>query len=273
MKSLERSSRMLGKLLKYDLKASFKFLLIFYTLALVFAVLTRILFKVGDSLFLQILAQIFNGATIAMIANILINNLMRMWVKFKANLYGDEGYLMHTLPVPRRNLYTSKFLTGLITLITSTVVIVAVMAIAWLTPESFEGLKNLLTPMADVLDSTAIGLLVAMIVVVFLEVSAMLFSGYTGIILGHKMLTNRTGWSILFGLICYLMIETIIVIGILILGGIDPKIGEPLLSNQLMVPDISVLKPVFILSIIIYSVLITINYILSEKWFKKIDLD
>ena len=74
---------MLGKLLKYDLKATFKFLAIFYTLAIVFAIITRILFANNNSLFLTILAYVFNGATIAMIANILINNLIDWEKSFK----------------------------------------------------------------------------------------------------------------------------------------------------------------------------------------------
>ena len=264
---------MLSKLLKYDLKANFKFLAIFYVLALVFAVGTRILFAVSDSLFLTILAYIFNGTTIAMIANILINNLMRLWVYFKGNLYGDEGYLMHTLPVPRRCLYVSKFLMGLITLAASAVVIVATMAIAWLTPESFEGLKNFLSGAADVLDSTVIEIVILVLLVVFLEILVMLLSGYTGIILGFKKLTNRTGWSVLFGFICYVVIQLVILAGVFILAGVNPEIGEPLLSNEQLIPDISVLKPVYILSIILYVILIAINFILSEKWFRKIDLD
>lgn len=264
---------MLGKLLKYDLKANFKFLAIFYALALVFAIGTRILFAVNDSLFLTILAYIFNGTTIAMIANILINNLMRLWVYFKGNLYGDEGYLMHTLPVPRKCLYASKFLTGLITLTASTVVIVTTMAIAWLTPENFEVLKNLLAPMAEILDSTAIEIVLLMIFVVFLEVFVMLISGYTGVILGHKKLNNRVKWSVLFGVVCYFVIQLIILAGMFILAGVNPEIGEPLLSSEQLMPDIGVLKPIYILSIVLYFILIAVDFVLSQKWFKKIELD
>ncbi len=264
---------MLGKLLKYDLKANFKFLAIFYTLAVVFAIVTRILFAVSDSLFLTILAYVFNGATIAMIANILINNLMRVWVYFKGNLYGDEGYLMHTLPVLRRSLFTSKFLMGLITMVASSLIIIATMAIAWLTPESFEGLKNFLMPMAEILDSTAIEIVLLMIFVVVLEVLVMLFSGYTGIILGHKKLSSKTAWSVLFGFSCYIIIQLIILLGMFVLAGINPEIGESLFSNEQLIPDISALKPIYILSIVLYFILIAIDYILSEKWFRKIDLD
>ena len=45
---------------------------------------------------------------------ILINNLMRTWVRFRHNLYGDESYLTHTLPVERKTIYLSKFITSII---------------------------------------------------------------------------------------------------------------------------------------------------------------
>ena len=264
---------MLGKLLKYDLKANFKFMLIFYSLALVFAVLTRVFFAHAETLAVQIFAYIFNGTTIAMIANILINNLMRLWVFFKSNLYGDEGYLMHTLPVARKNLYTSKFLMGLIIIVVSFLVIMAVAAIAWLTPESFEGLKNLLAPMVEIMDSTAVEMILLLIFVVFLEVFVMLISGYTGVILGHKKLNNRVRWSVLFGIICYVVIQIVILMGMFVLAGINPEIGESLFSSEQLIPDISALKPVYFLSIVLYFIMIAIDYMLSRKWFKKIDLD
>ena len=72
---------MLSKLIKYDIKRIAKFLLVFYVLAIFSAILTRLLFMVNNSFIIGILAQICSGFTCAMIANILINTLMRQWVK------------------------------------------------------------------------------------------------------------------------------------------------------------------------------------------------
>ena len=45
--------------------------------------------------------------------NIILNNLMRLWARFKNNFYGDESYLTHTLPINKKTLYLSKtFLTS-----------------------------------------------------------------------------------------------------------------------------------------------------------------
>ena len=110
---------MLRKLLKYELKSIFKFLIIFYVLAIFFSILTRIFFSFENSLMLEILAEIAQGAAISMMCSTLINNIMRLWVRFKSHYYGDESYLTHTLPIEKSTQYLSIFLTTIITLFAS----------------------------------------------------------------------------------------------------------------------------------------------------------
>ena len=104
---------MLKKLLKYDLQNIYKVLIIFYSLSLFFALLTRIFLNIENSFIMNIIGQICNATTISMIFNILINNLLRLWVRFKNNFYGDESYLTHTLPINKKTLYLSKTLTAI----------------------------------------------------------------------------------------------------------------------------------------------------------------
>ena len=108
---------MLRKLLKYDLKYMFKFLIIFYSLAIFFGTLTRIFLSIENSLIMNIIGQVCSGAAISMMFSILINNLMRFWVRFRSNFYGDESYLTHTLPISKSTLYLSKALTSIISLL------------------------------------------------------------------------------------------------------------------------------------------------------------
>ena len=103
---------MLKKLLKYDLQNIFKFLIIFYGLALFFGILTRIFLSIDNSFIMNLIGQICSGACISMMFSILINNLMRLWVRFKQNLYGDESYLIHTLPVDKKVLYLIQHMYG-----------------------------------------------------------------------------------------------------------------------------------------------------------------
>ena len=93
---------MLKKILKYDLLYIYKVLIVFYTLSLFFAVMTRITTIDNPPLIMLIINKILSGTTIALIINIIINSIMRIWVRFKNNIYGDESYLTHTLPVKKR---------------------------------------------------------------------------------------------------------------------------------------------------------------------------
>jgi len=83
---------MLGKLIKYDTRFIInRGLIIFYTLCIAFGGLTRLFSLFDDSLALYVIGKICSGVTISMFFNIIINYLMRMWARFKQNLYGDEA--------------------------------------------------------------------------------------------------------------------------------------------------------------------------------------
>jgi hypothetical protein len=98
---------MLTKLLKYDLKYMIKNMSIFYILGLFFAVLSRILLSIDGSFMLMIISRISVGCMFAMVANILINTMMRSWIRFRDSIYKDESYLTHTLPVTKNDIYNS----------------------------------------------------------------------------------------------------------------------------------------------------------------------
>ena len=89
---------MLKKLLKYDLESIFKFIVIFYSLSLFFGVLTRIFLNINGSFIMNIIGQISSGATISMMVSILINNLMRLWVRFKNNFNIVTYYCANCFP-------------------------------------------------------------------------------------------------------------------------------------------------------------------------------
>ena len=150
---------MLKKLLKYDLESVYRVLIVFYALSLFFAVLTRVFLSIENSFIMNIIGKICSGTTIAMIFNILINNLMRLWVRFKQNFYGDESYLTHTLPIDKKTLYLSKTLASIITLFSSLLVIVLSLFVAYYSKENIEIIKNLLLPLATIYDSTVISII------------------------------------------------------------------------------------------------------------------
>ena len=257
---------MLGKLLKYDLQSKFKFLMIFYSLAIFFAVLTRLFLLIDNSLIMNVIGKICSGVTISMIFNILINNIMRLWVRFKNNFYGDESYLTHTLPVDKKTLYLSKELDGVISLFISVLVIALALFIAYYSKENIELLKNILLPVADIMGSSVKKIILAFLFICFLEIANMVQAGFCGIILGHKMNNMKTGFSVLYGFLCYMATQVFVLIIIFITGLFNKDIMNLFFTNEIV--NIEMIKFIIYLAIVIYTVTLFIGYIINVKLFK-----
>ena len=258
---------MLKKLIKYDLESVLKFLVIFYSLALFFSILTRIFFSIDNSLIMNIIGQVCSGTTISMIFSILINNLIRLWIRFKNNFYGDESYLTHTLPIKKSTLYLSKTISSIIILFTSTLIIALVLFIAYYSKENIEVLKSVLLPLANVYGSTMIGLILQFLFIFFLELANALQAGYMGIILGHKMNNKKVGYSVLFGFLAYMATQVFV----LLLTFIEAIFNEDLMNlfYTMEMINIDTIKLVIYLAFVIYSLTLVIGYMINLKLFKK----
>ncbi len=106
---------MLRKLIKYDILADYKRYGIVFAAMFLFSFLLMALDRLtqifkGNRFFeimMIICAVLFMAAFIVMFTMIMVIATIR----FYKNLVRDEGYLMHTLPVPTWQLITSKFVT------------------------------------------------------------------------------------------------------------------------------------------------------------------
>lgn len=101
---------MLGKLLKYELKAYVRVFIPIYIAIIAMAILNRIF--VSSELFQiqAIMTMVLVGLFIALYVLSIIIAIQR----FRKNLLGDEGYLMFTLPVKTSSIIISKYLASLI---------------------------------------------------------------------------------------------------------------------------------------------------------------
>lgn len=258
---------MLKKLLKYDLQSIFKLLIIFYSLALFFGVLVRIFFSLEYSLIVDILGQICTGAAISMMCSALINNLMRSWVRFTGNLYGDESYLSHTLPVKKADHYLSKLLCGVVTLLTTVVVIAIVLFIGYYSKENLELVKNMLLPLAEAYDSTILAILLSFVIILFLEFLNVLQCGFAGIILGHKLNNNKTAMSVLFGFVVFMLLQCVLLVILAIIAQFNNDIMA--LFSGAPVMTVEGAKTLIIISVCSYSALSVILAVINTKLFSK----
>lgn len=258
---------MLKKLLKYDMKFNYKVLIIFYFLSLFFALLTRIFLSIEDSFICNIIGSISSGVTISMIFNIFINNILRLWVRFKTNFYSDESYLTHTLPVSKKTLYDSKIVSSVSTLFLSTIVIGISLFIAYFSKENLELVKNILLPLENIMNSKLFYILLAILFILFLEIANLLQTGYTGIILGHRMNNNKISFSFLFGFISYMISQTIILVFLFMIALFNKDFMN--LFNTTSVINIDTIKTIIYLSMFSYTLILVITYFINLNLFKK----
>lgn len=260
---------MLSKLLKYDLKWIYKVVAVFYAMAFIFSIISRI-FLSFDSVIFNIVYQICSGFAIAMMISILINNIMRLWARFVRNMYGDESYLTHTLPIESKTIYLSKFLSAIISMLTSTLVILICLFICFYSKENIEIIKNTLQSVAYIYDSTVIKLLLTIFIILFLEMLFILMIGYTGIIIGHKSNNNKMIKSIIIGFALYLLMQGLNILILFITSLFSDNI-KSLFTNSL---NINALKESMNIVIIVYLIYIIIYYFINQKELEKgIDVD
>ena len=89
-----------------------------------------------------ILSKISSGCMIAMIANVVINVMIRSWVRFRDSIYKDEAYLTHTLPVTKNDLYNSKLIQTFIFFFIGFAVVLLSLFIAYYTPDTWMIIKE-----------------------------------------------------------------------------------------------------------------------------------
>ena len=216
---------------------------------------------------MNIIAEVSRGASISMMFSILINNLMRMWVRFKENLYGDESYLTHTLPIEKKTLYLSKAITAIITLFVSVAVIGLTLFITYYSKENLEIIKNVLFSLADAYNSSIIKILLAVLLVFFLEFANILQAGYTGIILGHKKNNLKVGYSVLFGFIVYIITQIFVLLIIFIVGIFNKDIMNLFVTKTII--NIDMIKLALYMAFLIYTAILFVGYFVNVKLFKK----
>ena len=258
---------MLNKLLKYDLKYMIKNMIIFYILAIFFSILTRILFSLNQSVIINIISQISVGCMFSLIANILINTMMRSWIRFRDSIYKDEAYLTHTLPVTKNDIYNSKFIQTLIFFIISFIVILISLFIAYYTKDRWILIKGLISSITTGLNFNTSLFVISMIIVIFLEVFNAIQCGFLGIILGYKKNDNKIGFSVLFGFIAYLSSQSIVLLLVFIVGLFDSSIMD-LFKNNILLNSNS-FKLLVLLAVILYLLIIWLMSIICKKTLNK----
>lgn len=202
-----------------------------------------------------------------MMVSCLINCLMRLWARFIRNVYKDESYLTHTLPVEKKTIYASKVISAMICVFTTVVVIIACLFICYYSEANMQALKSTLELAAGTYNTTVFNLLLLISLVLFLEIIFIVLIGYVGIIIGHKSNQNKMVKTLIISFALYLITQVLTLGLIYILGLYNSNIMN--LINTTDIVNVDAIKYVMYVGIGIYMVYILFYYILGKKQLEK----
>lgn len=180
---------MLGKLLKYELKASGRTFIPLYIAILIVAVFNGIFMNTNIFQIQGIGILILTSLFMALGVLTVVVTIQR----FRKNLLGDEGYLMFTLPVSTSSLILSKCITALIYAVLSFIVAVFTFGVLMLSsasgillPEILElfntGFKWISENFLDIL---------LLVVAMFISYSSFILLLYTSLSMGQLPKFNK----------------------------------------------------------------------------------
>lgn len=246
---------MLKKLYKYDMQYMNRQILPFIILSIAMSFLTRGFYELSSNLLIfKIMYYTSVIITNALIINMVINTVIRMIIRFTNNLYGDESYLMHTLPVERKKLLLSKILTGTTYLFLTILVALICLLIEYYTKDRFQALRGLFVLNANELGMSASKIITMIIVYFIFMIEWMQLMLYSAIELGHRHNDKKGIMSFVYAIVLYFATQFInlIVLGITIL--VNSDIMDAFKTNTLSGETLQILLWLIVIINFVYVV-------------------
>lgn len=202
---------MLGKLFKYEMKASGRLLLPMFLVLIALSIMDRII--LGLDFFKGTLAVVPGMITflfvLACIAIAVFSSIIVIY-RFYKNMVTDEGYLMFTLPVKPHQLINSKLIAGSLWVIISIVVVIAALLLDFGTLAKadvfWDGLKQLMSEFRDIMGNQRFVFFIEMIIAIIISIPCSILQVYVSIALGQLF----SGHKILGSVVSYVVLTTVL---------------------------------------------------------------
>ena len=204
---------MFGKLLKYDFRSMLKQFAFIWPAALGLALVNRFTlnsFVTSVSETRQTISGIAMVVYIAVLIAMFVIALIFTIQRFSKGLLGDEGYLMHTLPVRPWQLIGSKLLCVVITTFLS--VVVALLSVLVLVPWKMEDFQEIFKGLGYIFrhwNTQAFHGILAVLelcLVMMMSFAVGYLQIYLALSIGHLFNKNRTVMSV----IAFILVNTVV---------------------------------------------------------------
>lgn len=259
---------MLSKLLKYDFKNLYKTLLPIYLITFVITILTVILNNLSYTSNLFSTLNALMMLSYVVILMVLVVGTFFLNVRdFYLDFATERGYLINTLPVKKSSIITSKFITGLTTMISSLAVVFISFIILIIGNGEWTNFANdIANILEDIPNYVVLSLTLITILMIVAYISGLAVC-YLSIALGQLKNTNKLGFSFLAYIILYIIYEMYFTFALTFVGMISPDFVTSLDSEVGVISPVYILFGILIVLIIIFTAIVTpiTNYILKNK--------
>ena len=260
---------MLGKVLKYDLISICKNLIPLYVVLLGLSLMVRILSLFDNVSVIEILLglMIF-GLILISIFSILLTGIFSVKY-YLENLFKDQAYLTHTLPVKKGTLLLSKVFSSLITIVITLVCVIISLLIAFYQANLFSGVIEFLGKSYAGME--VYKFLIFMSIYGLIAYLTTILMVYASISIGFSKSSNKLVNSVVWALIFYFGME-FLNLGLLgIIMATKPSFIASLESNTFMMADLLNFFSIFLVFIVIIG--IGFYYISYRFMDKKLNLE
>ena len=255
---------MLGKVLKYDLKALCRYLIPLYAVLFGLGIMIRLLGFFDNVSIIAIICGLMIVALVVLSCLSFVLNGIFSVKYYLENLFKDEGYLTHTLPVKKGTLLFSKVLASLVTFSMTALVLIICLIVAFYQ-------KGLFVEVVKVLNLSIYGMsvyefLLFMIVYGVIGYIVTILMVYAAISIGYSRSSNKLVSSVVWGLIFYFVMEFLYLglLGIIMI--INPTFISNLDNSVFMMKDLITFFSIFmVFTALIGGVYYYISYRFMDK--------
>ncbi len=227
---------MLSKVLKYDLKALCRYLIPLYVVLFGLSVMIRLLGFFDNISVIAIICGLMIVALVMLSALSFVLTGIFSVKYYLDNLFKDEGYLTHTLPVKKGTLLLSKVLVSLVAFVVTALVLIVSLIIAFYQEGLFgEVIKGF---NLSIYGMKIYEFLLFMIVYGIIGYITSILMVYASIAIGYSRSSNKLVNSVVCGLIFYFVMEFLYLglLGIIMI--INPSFMSNLDNGTFMMKDL-----------------------------------
>lgn len=187
---------MLGKLIKYEFKATAKAFGLLFGALIVMTLLTRFCVWIPfDNMIFEILNTLMTILYFILVFGLVMFSIVIVIMRFNRSMLRDEGYLTHTLPATKWQLLVAKGITYIVWIVASLIMMLVSMYLFFVGTKDFDVFKNLFNKF---MDNVNMKLLLLLIVVAIVQIIANLYNFFAALSLGQMFAKHKIAGAVLF---------------------------------------------------------------------------